>query len=283
VKSPAPSPASLPWLASALLCLCACTQPPNGPATLLITVSDLPTEALSSTGPLTSFVEAAQQLAVSGPGVDSAGFYPSLAVGTCFTREPLEVPSGAPGNVVLPGILNTLAELEANAGIETASFVTDHAFDEEFGFQQGFFQAHDMAWIELSASSGWLDTAIASAEVYLAQKLPRPMEDAPFVWLHLDLSLIEDPAGRSAQVADCLERLGRSLAAREDHRLILWALPRNPAHASAVLVRGAAVPDLGSGPLTPLELGQRLPTWLGQVISGTIVRPAGATQSAGKQ
>jgi hypothetical protein len=140
-----------------------------------------------------------------------------------------------------------------------------------------------MAWIEVNAQSGWLDTAVAGAERYLAQKLPRPMEDAPFVWLHLDLALIEDPAFRGARLAEYLERLTAVLAPRADHRLILWATPRAANHASSIVVRGAGPTDLGSGPVTPQELGQRLPSWLDQVIAGSIVRPANAGAAANNQ
>lgn len=277
------SSAPFPWLAALLAGLCACTGEPNGPAALLITVSDLPAEALAPGSPLVSLMGGAQPLAVSGPGAGPESFYPSQAIGSCFAREAQELPRGAPHRIVLPGRTDTLAELEANAGIETASFVTDHAFDEEFGFQQGFFQAHDMAWIEINAQAGWLDTAVAGAEQYLAQKLPRPMEDAPFVWLHLDLALIEDPAARGPRLAEYLERLAQSMAPRADHRLILWALPRAATHASSILVSGAGPTDLGSSPITPQELGQRIPTWLNQVISGAIVVPANAGTAASNQ
>jgi hypothetical protein len=263
---PIPLLIALPWLSG-------CTEEPNGPAIALVTVSDLPAEAGQAEGPLAPFLSSAARAPLVGPGTGPERFDPAQALGALLSRTALEPASGAPGRLVLGPERQTLFELEANAGLETASFVTDHAFDEEFGFQQGVFQAHDRAWIEINAEASWLATAIEGARLFLAEKLPRPMEDAPCVWLHLDLSLVEARGDRGAQLAQAIELLGAELERRADQRLILVALPRSPGDLSLLAARGPGLAAGESAPLEPAAAGQRLLEWIGHADIGGVARP----------
>lgn len=272
-RAPRPLPLllALPWLPG-------CTAEPNGPALALVTVSDLPAEAGAPEGALWPFLASAARAPLRGSGAGPERFDPAQALAELLVRSPLEPAAGAPGRLVLGPEHQTLFELEANAGLETASFTTDHAYDEEFGFQQGIFQAHDMAWIEINAEASWLATAIEGARVFLAEKLPRPMEDAPCLWLHLDLSLVEDRGQRGASLARALETLGAQLEGRADQRLLLVALPRSAGDLSLAAARGPGLVPGETPALEPAAAGQRLLEWLGHQAVEGVARPIGAAE-----
>ncbi len=184
-----------------LLTLAACTPTPTGPTMLWITASGLP---------------------AAPPGVPvTRGPYGLIGdIATALTGDPVAPLPGEPGDILVPGEKDTLCELVSRYGLETAAFVTDDGLREEFGFLQGVLHSSDLPMLMAEASDGPLRGAISAAYGLLEQKIPRPMEDGAFVWLHLDLELIPDPSVRPSFLEETVRHFEDLLARRPDSALV---------------------------------------------------------------
>ncbi len=205
-----------------------CTPVPTGPTIVLITVGGLPQEQVADPeGPLADFLSKAWSAKVA-PG--EHGLAADLASALCGkTIEPL---SGEPFEVVLPPDVDTLPEVFSRYGLETAAYLTDARLVEELGFFQGSLHGGDLPLLIAEATSGPLRGAVELAHGFLEQKLPRPMEDASFVWLHLDLGLIPEVAARGRFLGATLRNLNEALEVRPDSALALLCLSDQPGDAS---------------------------------------------------
>ena len=236
-------------LPTALL-LVACAGDPTGPNAVLVTVSGLPDAALQTTGPLG---ETLSDFTVRPLARGDAGLPEVIATALC--GEPVAPLLGEPRDVVVPAELDTLPEALVRHGIETAAFLTDERLVEELGFLQGVLHAHDFPLLVAESEDGPLRGAVSGTHRFLVEKLPRPMEDAAFAWLHLDLALIPDPDARAGFLAATLDALRSDLEPDPDAATVVAFVGSAPGQADMVAVRSPRVDPGDAGlPLQPFEL-----------------------------
>lgn len=184
-----------------LAALASCTPTPTGPTLLWVTAGGLPE--------------------VPG-GISVARGEHGLAsdLAAALVGEPIAPLPGEPHDVLIPAEANTLCELVSRYGLETAAYLTDAGLREEFGFLQGVLHSSDLPMLMAEASEGPLRGAVSAAYGFLEQKIPRPMEDGAFVWLHLDLELIPDPSARMKFLEETVQYFDDLLARRPDSALV---------------------------------------------------------------
>lgn len=202
IQRPSPLASKLLAPVAALLgSLSACTPTPSGPTVLWITVNGLPEVPKGATLARGDF-----------------GVVADLA--TALTARPQSPLPGEPHDVLIQPDVDTLPEVVSRYGLETAAYLTHDGLREEFGFLQGVLHSSDLPMLMAEAPDGPLRGAIASAFGYLEQKIPRPMEDGAFIWLHLDLELIPDPEARAEFLEATVQHFEQLLARRPDSTLI---------------------------------------------------------------
>jgi hypothetical protein len=229
-----------------LVVLCACVaEDPSGPPVLLVTVAGAGSPALANVLP------SGQAWLLEADGRRST----AELLGALITgAEP--PPLSPAGRLHLPGTALTLAERFSALGFETAGAFADLELDEALGLGQGLLHTSDGPLLASLAPSDPLGAAVAEIAGFVAAKLPRPMEDAPFAWLHLDLR------GRTAEEAratfdgawgtlaeatvaapDCV-RFALALPTAELPGAVLRVAPGEPGAAGTAPLSLLAVADL---------------------------------------
>lgn len=165
----------LPLFLAAPLVGCVVEDPP-GPATVVVTVHPWPADA----------PRPAQLLGdAAAYDLPTGATDPWLRAAELFSAGDLDPLARDEGR--LPGSATTLAEVLTAEGFETGAFVSGERFAEGSGIFQGFLHL-DEDW--LRAHSG-LEPGAGAAALAAAQfvrlKIPRPLEDTGFAWLHLEL------------------------------------------------------------------------------------------------
>lgn len=170
--------ALLPLLvaATALASSCVVEEPP-GPATVVVTVHPWPAAAPRPA----ELLDEAVAFDLPASPTD-----PWQRVAALFTAARSD--ATAPDERRLEGSATTLAETLTAEGFETGAFLSGDTFDETSGILQGFLHL-DEGWLRAhsGADTGPAGAAFAAAQ-FVRLKIPRPLEDTAFAWLHLDLS-----------------------------------------------------------------------------------------------
>lgn len=237
-------------LGAAALSACVAGEP-AGPPFALLTVSGAGSPAFAEV------MDEARVVLVEADGERTTwALLAALVTGV----EPPRVVDGEAAR--LSGSTTTLFEALTAAGLETAAFLDGENLTEESGLLQGVFQMLDGPTLDL-ATDGPTDTFAADeALAFLGDKLPRPMEDAPAVWVHLDLR--QAGSEEAASKASALwQRFGELLADRPGALMVAVALPTADLPGAALL-RGADTAPSASGlPIPILDLAPTLSGLLG--------------------
>lgn len=178
------------------------------------------------------------------PGADGL----AADVASALAGEAIAPLPGEPFEVVVPPDSHTIAERFSRYGMETAAFLSADPLREELGFFQGILHGSDLPLLMAEADQGPLRGAVDGAYTFLEDKLPRPMEDAAFLWLHLDLELIPDPQARGPFFEKTIEHFEDLLARRPDSTLV-WSSFGQGESAGAVGVRS----PWSAGPQAPIQ------------------------------
>ncbi|MEO0649636.1 MAG: hypothetical protein AAFZ65_03015 [Planctomycetota bacterium] len=237
-------------LAAALLSACVAGEP-AGPPLVVLSVSGAGSPAFSGA------MEGARVAFLEADGERSTWEHlAALATG----EEPPRV--GAGERAYLPGSTSTLLETVTRAGFETAAFLDGPTLTEESGLLQGAFHLLDGPTLELSTDGPTDSFAADEALAFVGDKLPRPMEDAPAVWVHLNLSGA-GPEEAERKLTGLWERFVALLDEHPEALLVGVALP-TPSTPGAVLLRGAgSVPSRSDVPLALLDLPPTIAGLLG--------------------
>ncbi|QDU69826.1 hypothetical protein [Engelhardtia mirabilis] len=143
---------------------------------------------------------------------------------------------------LLPGSAATLAERASDAGFETAAYVTGEATREEGGLLQGWFHGYDGPSLESLAPGSAERLAAYLGADFVKSKLPRPMEDASFLWVHLDLTGFDAPAAAKL-AADAWRQLGEASSSRPDAVRVLALLPAGSTSVTLASTAGTPPSD----------------------------------------
>ena len=244
---------SLVWVA-ALIGLTACTPTPTGPTVLWITASELP--------------QVPEGMAVARGGQGLLADLASALIGEEVT--PL---AGEPRDVIVPPKADTLCEVVARYGLETAAYLTEPGLREEFGFLQGALHSSDLPMLMAESPEGPLRGAVSAAYGFLEQKVPRPMEDGALVWLHLNLALIPDETARADFLSTTVAHFESLLKRRPDSALVLVGFGA-PGEAGSVSVRS----PWSDGPAEPIratDLFEVVLDGMGHELDGNRTRRVG--------
>jgi|GEM_PF-5138946 len=174
-----------PLLALALLPSCVVEAPP-GPTTVVVTVHPWPADAPRPGVLLSEGRTDARVASYHLPSSATEPANPWRRAAELFTGEPVGATVRDEGR--LPGSATTLAEVLTAEGFETGAFVSGERFAEASGIFQGFLHL-DEAWLRAhsDADTGPLGAAFAAAQ-FTRLKIPRPLEDTGFAWLHLEFA-----------------------------------------------------------------------------------------------
>lgn len=214
---------ALALAATALLGACVLEDPP-GPATIVVTVHPWPSNTLAPADVL----EGGRALDLELVGDD-----PWTRAADLFASTPLDAAVRAEHR--LPGTVSTLSERLTLEGFETGAFVSGTDFDETSGIFQGFLHL-DEPWLRAGSGADEGPAGAALAAVQLVRlKIPRPLEDTAFAWVHLDLEGVDDPY---AVLTASLAALDAGLAG--DPRAVVALVSLDPAAPGApIAVRSA--------------------------------------------
>jgi hypothetical protein len=222
---------ALALAATSLLGACVLEEPP-GPATVVVTVHPWPAGAPEPASVLDD--SRALDLALTGDD-------PWTRVADLFAVEPLE--AIALDEQRLPGTVDTLSERLTLEGFETGAFVSGDLFDETSGIFQGFLHL-DESWLrEGSGADGGPAGAALAAAQFVRLKIPRPLEDTAFAWVHLDLEGVADPR---AVLEASLAELTTALA--KDPRSVVALVDLDPTSPVARVAVRAAVDAASAAP-----------------------------------
>ena len=248
---------ALPLLTLTLLAAGCAVEPPSGPPFVLVTV-----DGVGSAG-LAPLMDDGRVVQVEAD--ESAPTWALMAALVTGDEPPASI-DGQPPRV--PGAAETLLESATAHGLETAAFLSDTVLTEESGLLQGAFHGYDGPTSTIAAEGDVLAWVEREAIEYIESKLPRPMEDAPAVWIHLDLVGQEIEAARS-RVDELSTRLANQFSELPEAIVAFVALPTATA-PSAIVVRGGAVaPSRSSLPLSIVD------------VAPTLAGLAGFTQTEG--
>lgn len=248
-RSPAfaPVPARATALLTALsfaagLSGCVVEEPP-GPTTVIVTAHPWPQDAPRPAAVLGD---------ATGVDVAYASDDPWRRAVDLFATQPLPATlRDAPDERYLPGAARTLTEELTAEGFESGVFTSGPRFDETSGVFQGFLHL-DEGWLRAhsDADPGPLGAAFAAAQ-FVRLKIPRPLEDSAFAWLHLEL---DGTANARATLDEALELLREALSADPDGVLVLVDLA-SPDGVGALAIAGeAAALERASEPVAATEL-----------------------------
>ncbi len=252
------------WISCLLLSSCV-VEPPSGPPAVLITVSGAGSPAAAGA------MDDARVALLDADGSRSAW---ELLAGLLTAQEP---PPPQEGWLRLPGAATTLVEAIGSTGIETAIFAAGGASTSESGgLLQGALHVLDGPLLEALGGEDPARFAIGEAESFLLSKLPRPMEDAPFVWLHLELGALEPERARAA-VDEAWGRMGAALDGRPESLRVLVVLPTPGFPGAALFAGGRVEPSRSSLPLSLFDVA---PTLCGLMDSARPIEGLGADRSA---
>lgn len=225
----------LPLAPLALLVAGCIAQEPTGPPIAILTVS--------TAQPLDVAAVAPDVEAVATAPRDGRGDFELLAAS--FGAAPELIAAGP--FPVLPGAATTLAERATAAGFEAAAFTSGASAREESGLLQGHLHGEDEPLLASRLAAGEASparlarTATDGARAFVEQKLPRPMEDASYVWLHLDLTAVDAPEAERL-VRDAWSALDGAHGDREALR-VLWLLPTAAGGGSLAATGGRPAQD----------------------------------------
>ncbi|MHC4893067.1 MAG: hypothetical protein ACYTFV_06785 [Planctomycetota bacterium] len=226
-----------------LAALASCVpQAPAGPPVVLITVA-----GVGSPGVLRA-MDDGRVIPITADETRSG--WDLLAALQLGDEPPAPDPSGFQR---IPGERTTLLEVFTTAGLETAAFLEGPGQTEESGLFQGAFHTLDGPTLALAAEDDAEVMATEEALDFVAGKLPRPNEDAPCVWLHLEhgeLALEE----AQARFGDVWSRTLDLLGDRPDALIVALALPTETLPAAAVFFGAGTLPSRGGIPMGLVDL-----------------------------
>ncbi|MEZ5977729.1 MAG: hypothetical protein R3F34_05875 [Planctomycetota bacterium] len=225
----------------AALALAGCVvEDPPAPTTVVVTVEPWPAGAAAP----------AELLGGTALAVELDRTDPWAAAATLLGVRPLTEEMRSLRHV--PADVETFPERLMLEGFECGAFLSGDVFDESSGLLQGFLLVDEPFVREAAGADTGARGAAFAGEQFCAQKIPRPLEDGAFAWIHLDLATTDDAR---ATLEHAVAELERTLAEDPAAVLVLASLDATSPGAP-VAIRTAGTP--AAAPADPQAFADHL-------------------------